>query len=63
MDRFQFEGMATEMEADARAIITLTLDVNDKLTGEDADRLQAVLKLAEDQMRIADEMSNILVKE
>ena len=63
MDNFDLESMVTEMEADAKAIVTLALDVCDNLpAGVNADKLQAILKLADDQTRIAEEMSTMIVR-
>ena len=62
MDNSDLESMVTEMEADAKAIVTLALDVYDNLpAGDNTDKLHAILKLAEDQIRIADEMSTMIV--
>ncbi|MBR0342895.1 MAG: hypothetical protein IJH64_11745 [Oscillospiraceae bacterium] len=60
MDTFELETMATELEADAKAIVTLVLDVADDPSGEDGNKLHAILKLAEDQQLIADRMSIML---
>ena len=62
MDNFDLESMVTEIEADAKAIVTLALDVCDNLpAGDNTDKLHAILKLAEDQIRIADETSTMIV--
>jgi len=60
MEICEFEDMVTEMGADAKAIVTLALDVTDNPTDEDGNKLHAILKLAEDQQRIADRMSTVL---
>ena len=39
MDTFELETMATEMEADAKAIVTLALDVTDDPSDEDGNKL------------------------
>ena len=60
MDAFELETMATEMEADAKAIVTLVLDVTDDPSDEDGNKLHAILKLAEDQIQLANRMSTML---
>ena len=60
---FNFETLVSEAEADAYAIRTLALDVSDELpAGDSANKLQAIIKLAEDQLRLADNMSEQLLK-
>ena len=60
---FNFETLVSETEADAYAIRTLALDVSDELpAGDAANKLQAIIKLAEDQLRLADDMSEQLLK-
>ena len=60
---FNFETLVSEAEADAYAIRTLALDVSDELpAGDSANKLQAIIKLAEDQLRLADDMSEQLLK-
>ena len=60
MDTFELETMATEMEADAKAIVTLALDVTDNPSDEDVNKLHAILKLAEDQIQLTNRMSTML---
>lgn len=61
MDTFELESIVTEMEADARAIRTLVLDLSDDLpAGDDADKLHAIIKLAEDQLGLTKALSERL---
>ena len=60
MEGYGLEGMVTELEADAKAIMTLVLDVTDHPSDEDPNRLHAVLKLAEDQIRLTKDISERL---
>ena len=58
METFELEDMVTEVEANASAIKTLALEVSDGITaGDDTDKLHAIVKLAEDQLRLTKEMS------
>ena len=62
MDVADIETMVSEMETDANAIRTIALDVSDYLpAGEDAYKLYAIVKLADDQLRLTKEISKCLI--
>lgn len=62
MDSSNLEDMVTELEADAKAVETLTLDVICDPSEENGNKMHAILKLAEDQKRITEKMSAILAE-